>query len=78
MVQTLVHENLQKLLYHVREFASHALLKCKGCIAQLKGHATVGECPKRTGKRCLLLFGVHRDMVIAKITIQEAIVIVPS
>ena len=46
---------------------------------QPKRHATIGECPKSIGKRRLLLiFGVHRDLVISRITIQEAIVLVPS
>jgi hypothetical protein len=35
----------------------------------------VGECPKRTGESCLLLiFGVHRDLIISRITIQERII----
>jgi hypothetical protein len=60
----------KKTLYHVREYAD---------IAQPKGHATVGKCPKRTGKRRLfLIFGVDKDLVISRITIQEAIVIMPS
>ena len=69
----------KKSLYHIREYADHVSLKGSGCIAQPKGHARVGQCPKWIGKgRLLLIFGVHKDLVISRITIQEAIEIVPN
>jgi hypothetical protein len=62
-----------------REYADHASLKSSRCIAQPKRHVRVGKCPKRTGKCCLLLiFRVYKDLVISRITIQEAIIFVPS
>ena len=67
------------MLYHVREYADYLPLQSSGCIAQPKGYAMVGEYPNKTGKHhCLLIFGVYKDLVISRITIQEAIVIMPS
>jgi hypothetical protein len=63
----------------VREYADHALLKSSRYIAQPKRHATVGKCPKGKYKCSLLLvFEVHWDLVISRITIQKAIIFVPS
>jgi hypothetical protein len=49
---------ISKNRFTMSEYADHALLKGSEYIAQPKGHATVGECPKRIGKcHILLIFG---------------------
>ena len=74
-----IHEDLHKSFYHIGEYANHAPLKSRRCIAQPKRDAAVGKCPKGTCKCSLLLvFGVHWDLVISWITIQKAIIFVPS
>ena len=44
-----------------------------GALYNPKGHATVGEHPKRASDgNLLLILGCYRDLVIAEITIKES------
>ena len=68
-----VNIDLYGLSYHWPEhFGDHPLIGCS-CVLQTERHHLIAVCSLRCDKSCLFLVGrVHRDLVIALESIQEA------
>ena len=67
-----IHENFQAVAKKVGEDYRHALLKCRGGVAQSKWHASEGEYGKRTcERRLLLIVGMNHILVVARLSVQE-------
>ena len=70
---------MKKLFHHIREKTEHASLECHESVAQSKGHASVCEGSEKAGERSLLLiFCSNRDLIVSRVSIQEAIVLMSS
>ena len=70
------YENFQAVAKKVGEDCCHASLKCHGGVAQPEWHASEGKCAKRTCEhRLLLIVEMNHNLVVARISIQEAEVI---
>ena len=87
----IIHEDLDCFFNHIGEYGHHTTLECARRIAQPEGHppecectvgtceCTVGtcECTVRTCEYCLLLiFRSYKNLIVAGISIQQAIVFV--
>ena len=61
------------VLDQVREDRHHTPLKRSGCVAESKGHSSVGECAVWAGEGILILVvKMNRDLMITRIAIEVA------
>ena len=73
----IVHENFKTVAKKVREDGRHTSLEGRGGVAQSKWHASESEGAKRTSERGLLLIvgGVDSNLIIARVSVEEAEVV---
>ena len=68
-----VHENFSSVAKEVGEDCRHTSLKRRGGVAQSEWHASQGECAKGTcERRLLLIVKMNSNLIVARISIEEA------
>ena len=72
----IIHEDFLTVAKKVGEDSRHTSLEGRRGVAQSEWHASEGEGAKRTCERCLLLIvGVDSNLIIARISVEEAEVV---